>query len=222
MSNIQRSKSAPHVSGLAPLVEKAQRPQLGPRRTKTTLDFLEAFPQARRVPSGYTTPRSDREDPFNMGGFFPPQLRTDEEAAEWRWLKDEEADDEAEGSHTVETAASDDDAASGESLFGEVEEANADAVIRDEDKLGILSILEMFVGTTAGRGADEQLWSPYDGDEACDEVSLHLALSRLRAGSAGVAAGDDRESSWELFLPGQGEERKDRQWLQLLSGMGVL
>ena len=132
MSNIQRSRSEPHfaVPAAQPdsLFQPRQERRHAPRRTKTTTDFMMHAVQARH--SLAMTPRSDRGDPFNLGGFFPAYPQ---EAGEFDWLRygvEEEQEQEQAERAGAETEAEEEAAAEGD----------ADAVIRKEDKLGILTL----------------------------------------------------------------------------------
>lgn len=142
MSAIQRSQSTPHFTsqdGQAhPLFHKQhQHYQQGrarvPKRTKTSIDFLAMAQPSMMMAS--PTPRTEREDPFNMGGFFPPSHLVPAQEEEWGWLHAEE-----EAGVEARTEAYEDDEAEEEE--GEVDEGGREpgAVIRREDKMGILTL----------------------------------------------------------------------------------
>ena len=146
MSSIPRSKSAPHVGAplqpfLAPKREPV-RPQLP--RHRTSLALTEFITPSQNPPrSGHHTPRSERaEDPFNLGGFFPPPFPLAEnglgEDEEWQWLRgddnpapEEQAVEDWKNLHTEVPS------------LDESEDEDTDELIRQEDKLGILSIREL-------------------------------------------------------------------------------
>lgn len=218
---IQRSQSTPHFGDKGVLLfhKQQQRPQ-APRRTKTTTDFLamaSASQPARQAP---------REDPFNMGGFFPSHHREEDE---WSWLhaEDEEEAEDGAGYEEQEQVEG-----------GEVDEVEAGpgAVIRSEDKLGILSlrafssvILRFDVTLTGSTGAvdafkreagaDDRLYSPYS-EEACDEESLRLALCARRVAHEDRWASSGKGGLGELFLGGERVEGgRLSEGLQLLAGL---
>lgn len=145
MSTLPRSKSAPSVTPpqqpfLASQAGNALRPHR-PRvvRHHTSLALTDLSGPSSATRSGQQTPRGDRtDDPFSLGGFFPPQLPgNDAPTAEWTWLREHAAgeDDAAmvhdeawlEELHLVPTLGKTGDEATGE-------------LIRREDKLGVLSL----------------------------------------------------------------------------------
>ena len=83
------------------------------------------------------TPRSDREDPFNLGGFFPAYPQ---EAGEFDWLRygveEEQEQEQEQEQEEAERAGTETEEAEEEAAA----EGDADAVIRKEDKLGILTL----------------------------------------------------------------------------------
>jgi hypothetical protein len=129
---MQRSQSTPNV-GVRPTEQRLQ----GPRRTKTSIDFFAAPPRS-------AIDREKRVDPFNLAGFFPSGLRqSDQEPSGW-WRDEGEDEDEDEGSEELasELVMLEGDSSSLESqrvLFSR-EDQPADAVIKREDKLGVLTI----------------------------------------------------------------------------------
>src|SRR6267154_3236888 len=127
---IQRSQSTPHVGVNA---QRLQRP----RRTKTSIDFFAAQPRSA----------IDREkcvDPFNLAGFFPSGLRqSDQEPSGW-WSDEgsEEGSEELASELVMLEGDSSSLSTSLESqrvLFSR-EDQPTDAVIKREDKLGVLTI----------------------------------------------------------------------------------
>lgn len=129
---IQRSQSTPNV-GVRPTEQRLQRP----RRTKTSIDFFAAPPRS-------AMDREKRVDPFNLAGFFPSGLRqSDQEPSGW-WR--DEGEEEGEEELASELVMLEGDSSSLSSslesqrvLFSR-EDQPADAVIKREDKLGVLTI----------------------------------------------------------------------------------
>jgi hypothetical protein len=125
---MQRSQSTPNV-GVRPTEQRLQ----GPRRTKTSIDFFAAPPRS-------AIDREKRVDPFNLAGFFPSGLRqSDQEPSGW-WR--DEGEDEGSEELASELVMLEGDSSSLESqrvLFSR-EDQPADAVIKREDKLGVLTI----------------------------------------------------------------------------------
>lgn len=129
---MQRSQSTPNV-GVRPTEQQRERP----RRTKTSIDFLA-------VPSRSALRREKCVDPFNLAGFFPSGLRqSDQEPSGW-WMDEgpEEGSEELarelviEESHTSSLGSQ-------RVLFGR-EDQPTEAVIKHEDKLGVLSVCAHF------------------------------------------------------------------------------
>ncbi|VDB99731.1 unnamed protein product [Peniophora sp. CBMAI 1063] len=168
---MQRIQSAPVLGSPASSFAQAIRAPM--KRTKTSVDFLvttklaPSSPALRRTP---TSSRLDREDAFSLGGFFPSSSREQEQ--EFDWVRyGVEGEDSADPSRS-EIVDEDED----------VDRTGLDAVIRAEDKLGVLSV---FLVPTAHPSYsarihdadDERLYSPYS-DESCNEESLHLAFAQ--------------------------------------------
>ena len=101
------------------------------KRTKTSVDFLvttkltPSSPALRRTP---TSSRLDREDAFSLGGFFPSSSREQEQ--EFDWVRYGVEGQAAAPSRSQDVEVVDED----------VERTSPDAVIRAEDKLGVLSV----------------------------------------------------------------------------------
>lgn len=137
MSSIQRSKSAPHVAPLQPFLTprpgdalRGDRPRI--RRHNTSLALTDM--PASRPRSGYATPRAERaEDPFSLGGFFPPPRPGGDAPAEgeWTWLREDD------GLLPREADWRDDEYAPS---VDKAEDEHTGEVIRQEDKLGVLSL----------------------------------------------------------------------------------
>jgi hypothetical protein len=123
---IQRSQSTPNV-GVRPPQQQLQRP----RRTKTNIDFLTAPRRAIHT--------EKHVDPFSLGGFFPSSLRqSDQEPSGW-WREDgpEEGAEEFAGEFVIVDSDSSLEGSQG-ALFGR-EDQPAEALIKREDKLGVLT-----------------------------------------------------------------------------------
>jgi len=127
---MQRSQSTPNV-GVRPNEQRLQQP----RRTKTSIDFFAAPPRS-------AIDREKRVDPFNLAGFFPSGLRrSDQEPPGW-WRDEGEGSEELAGELVMLEGDSSSLSSSLESqrvLFSK-EDQPADAVIKREDKLGVLTI----------------------------------------------------------------------------------
>ncbi|KAI0304784.1 hypothetical protein BC826DRAFT_978182 [Russula brevipes] len=200
---MQRSQSTPNV-GVRPIEQQRERP----RRTKTSIDFLA-------VPSQSAIRREKRVDPFNLGGFFPSGLRqSDQEPSGW-WMDEgpEEGSEELarelviEESHTSSLGSQ-------RVLFGR-EDQPTEAVIKREDKLGVLSVLTGGRPNWVDEREEERLHSPYTSDEACDDEALRLAYETRRRQLLDGGNGELPEKANSLFYEGEeGEEAVD--WFGLM------
>jgi hypothetical protein len=127
---MQRSQSTPNVG-----VRHTER---RPRRTKTSIDFLAAPPRN-------AIHREKRVDPFNLAGFFPSGLRqSDQEPSGW-WRDEGPVEDSEELASELLMLDGDSSSLSGSHhvLFSR-EDQPAEAVIKREDKLGVLTIRAHF------------------------------------------------------------------------------
>lgn len=178
--SLQRSSSAPHtVASLA----QARQPL---PRTKSHLHMHKAETRAFLKPLVTSVPLAgssgEREDPFNLLGFFPPS----DEKESWRWLHTEPKIEE-------------------ESLVSDEEDAeSAESVIMREEQVGVLSL---FSGGGGGsRKAEEttgeqQLLSPFRLDGAEEWEAVYQAFTgRRRAEGAGDAGPEG--GFGVLFFPG--------------------
>jgi len=196
----QRSQSTPNVA-LRPAQQQLQRSH----RTKTSIDFLTVPP--RRAIHG-----EKRVDPFNLGGFFPssPRQSDQEPSGWWREEGPEEGSEFARELVVVDNESG--LLGSQRVLFGR-EDLPAEAVIKREDKLGVLTVL------TGGRpdwvDGEERLHSPYISDEACDDEALRLAYERRRQQLMGGGNGELPEKSSSLFYEGE-EEEEAAGWFGLM------
>ncbi len=128
---MQRSQSTPDV-GARPAEQRQQRP----RRTKTNIDFFA-------VPPRSAIDREKHVDPFNLAGFFPSSLRKSDQEP-FGWWRDEgpEGSEELANEMVMLEGGSSSLSSSLESqrvLFSR-EDQPADAVIKGEDKFGVLTI----------------------------------------------------------------------------------
>ncbi|KAH9047602.1 hypothetical protein EDB84DRAFT_1461150 [Lactarius hengduanensis] len=169
---MQRSQSTPNV-GLRPTVVKLHQ---APRRTKTSIDFLAAAP-----PSAIYKERC--EDPFGLAGFFPPRPRSSD-PEQSGWWRDESPEHDSEESKEM---TNEDGSALGfqRVLFSTREEQQAETIIEDEDKLGVLSILTGKWPNWENEITEDRLHSPYTSDETCDDEAVRLAYERRRGGGHG-------------------------------------
>ncbi|KAI0067801.1 hypothetical protein BV25DRAFT_1911679 [Artomyces pyxidatus] len=208
---MQRSQSAPDVGAHPPRFHTTRPTRHPPKRTKTSIDFL-----AQHQTRGSITPRTEPEDPFSLGSFFPAHLFTrpsQAEEQEWAWLHHAEEEEEQEQDDSSFEAV--EEAASRQTLFSHREEAATGSVIQEEDKLGVLSIFDSFSLETETYTPDDRLYSPYAEDEPCNEESLHLAYGARRAGRGpSVKASDAGTPYGALFLPESRDEQADagRGW----------
>lgn len=182
--SIQRSKSAPHI--VASPVKTVHLPR------STSHQQLQNNASSTST-RGYT-PRTEREDPFSLAGFFPTALVEEEE--EWRWLHAEE------GQSSEGDGGGDRTPSSG--IFGQAEDRNTREAIEGEDKLGVLA-LGQWRRSDGVDGPDIGLLSPYR--EVVDEESLYLAVSSQRETAASglrAAAESGSLDSSRLFFPANG------------------
>ena len=144
MSAIQRSKSESSVTAVQPFLAprngdalRAHRPQIV--RHCTSLALANVSGSRSATCSGYQTPRTERiEDPFSLGGFFPPQLPgTENPTDEWAWLREDRETDSDSDQPPHDGVWSTDGY---EPRFGKAEDEEAAQTIRLEDKLGVLSL----------------------------------------------------------------------------------
>ncbi|KAH9846812.1 hypothetical protein C2E23DRAFT_851095 [Lenzites betulinus] len=201
MSSIPRSQSVPHVGTLkitTDLPGPRTRAKLPRHRSATVVASTH---NTQPLASLYS-PRSEREDPFSLGGFFPTALGTFEHSAaeqEWDWLH--AADDAAAGTHLrgaarsglVSPISEDDEweVATPCSAFADAGDARArDAILR-EDKLGILALSDRLSLVSASRSQQEgQAGDPLDDEAVYDALrALRTAHSRPRGSAVTQEAG---------------------------------
>jgi hypothetical protein len=125
---MQRSQSTPNV-GVRPTEQQLQRP----RRTKTSVDFFAAPPRS-------AIDREKRVDPFNLAGFFPSGLRqSDQEPSGW-WRDESQEEGSAELASGLVMLEGDSGSLESQRVLFSREDQPADAIIKREDKLGVLTI----------------------------------------------------------------------------------
>ncbi|KAI0639699.1 hypothetical protein C8Q77DRAFT_1082492 [Trametes polyzona] len=234
MSSIPRSQSVPHVGSLK--ITTTDLP--GSRTTTTTRPKLPRHRSSASVSSTHQhqplaslySPRSEREDPFSLGGFFPTNLGAFENSPaeqEWDWLHREytaggEDVVDFDGSVRRSRASSrsglvspiseDDewDIPTPCSAFADAGDALARDTIQREDKLGILALGDKLSLASHGHGeeayVDDRLLSPYRqaGGDPLDDEAVYDALRALRTAHSrprGSAVKHDAGSLHELFSP---------------------
>jgi len=210
MSNItRRSKSTPHLTiSLIASDDSAvePKPPASLRKQKSFI-FDHTFTPKHHGSSPITgTPLLEREDPFNLSGFFPGPLTagTDQQ---WNWLRAQESDSSDE----------EDESEIDPSMPHTPILADADLLIRSEDKMGILTLSNLLeTMKTDGIGAEMQLnlMSPYDEDDdvldSADSLydtfkARRLASERLEDASLYYPAGG-------LFSPVEENEDQPQGW----------
>jgi hypothetical protein len=144
MASLPRSLSTPHVAQQQPfLVASSSQPSSAARaaprirRHHTSLALTDLV--ARRT--GHQTPRSE-DDPFSLGGFFPSPLavRTPEHSdAEWTWLHAQQQD-AFEAEERLEAEEGEHDGSGCHVMFDRAQDVKTAETIKQEDKLGILSL----------------------------------------------------------------------------------
>ncbi|KAI9445095.1 hypothetical protein H4582DRAFT_884011 [Lactarius indigo] len=164
---MQRSQSTPNV-GVRPTVVQLHQ---APRRTKTSIDFLAVAPSS-------ATYKERCEDPFGLAGFFPPRPRSYEQEQSG-WWRDESPEHDSEEPKEM---TNEDGNVLGfqRALFSTREEQQAETIIGDEDKLGVLSILTGKWPNWEDEITEDHLHSPYTCDETCDDEAVRLAYERRR------------------------------------------
>ncbi|KAF7799252.1 hypothetical protein EIP86_010484 [Pleurotus ostreatoroseus] len=194
---IPRSQSTPHVAGTQPFLAphaltlntgRPERPKLP--RHRSALALSESTSAA--ASSGRHTPLSERtEDPFSLTGFFSPGLSVTDESCTWDWLRARDDDTHADADSKFMASGcvspiSEEDAdllaTQGLSpIFDKLRDQLAAEAIREEDKLGILSVREPTVLTSETAPLYEQhILSRYSEGDPEDDNALYEALLALR------------------------------------------
>ncbi|KAI9060596.1 hypothetical protein FKP32DRAFT_1577497 [Trametes sanguinea] len=200
-SSIPRSHSVPHVGSLKITTTDLPRPRPKLPRHRSALPLSGSSTSSF---SALYTPRTEREDPFSLGGFFPANLSTFEKSPteqEWDWLHPDAAaadedyydDDRGRGryfspvrSGLVSPISEDEewDIPTPCSALADADDSLARDAIQREDKLGILTLTDKLSLASHGDEAgveDGRLLSPYTqtGDPLADEA-VYDALRALR------------------------------------------
>lgn len=144
--SLPRSSSAPHPI-FAPFEPQHPLRQSGrsqaslsqsnrrPLRVQTAASA--AAPASRpKIPRSTTqpyTPRVEKEDPFNLGGFYSSVLGSPEQDRQWAWLRGTEEEEDKEEEEDEEQLES-------ELNTPEMTVGRDMVVIENEDKLGVLSL----------------------------------------------------------------------------------
>jgi len=208
--SIQRSKSAPQsIATPIPATHVPRSYSQENVRAKTT---RSARPNPAVAGASLTSPsaRTHDGDPFSLGSFFPSSRVSDEDG--WTWLPSEHAIQE-EPEPMAPMAAS---------MLGPTSDRLAAEAIRNEDKLGVLSIKSPFFlnGKALPADTEDRLFSPYTEDEAIDVESLYQSLCarrRSRGGPGDVKANDFSE----LFLLDEMETEGTSRWETVLDYFGL-
>ncbi|KAI0660372.1 hypothetical protein C8Q70DRAFT_47686 [Cubamyces menziesii] len=236
--SLPRSQSVPHVSSLKITTDLGQssthngtrRPKLPRHRSAVAVSGTQPF-------ASLYTPRSEREDPFSLGGFFPTTLGAFENSPveqEWDWLHpDTAANDDYDSpvrSGLVSPISEDDewDIPTPCSALDDAGDALARDAIKREDKLGILTLADKLSLPPHGDELyveDDRLLSPYTqtGDPLADEA-VYDALRALRTAHSrphGSAVKGEKGMMHELFSPEKETDDKmkveARGWEALVS-----
>ncbi|EKM61227.1 uncharacterized protein PHACADRAFT_190378 [Phanerochaete carnosa HHB-10118-sp] len=173
-------------------------------RHKTSLALTELASPRSLARSGYQTPRAERvEDPFSLGGFFPPRLAgTDTPRTEWSWLRGDEMDaTELQLGHSDERLELEQFP-----TFDKAEDEETGRVIRHEDKLGVLSLRSVFSSSEAvfSSAYDDHLSTSYSDDLPEDSDALYNAYCDLRRAHTLKIIADETKAangSGGLFSP---------------------
>lgn len=125
---IQRSKSAPQsIAGVSTVhVARSYSHENVHHKPVQVAPFRPGSSRALALPSS----RVHKGDPFNLGNFFPTS-RVFEEEEDWNWLRSDHST-HAESMAVVRTPAP--------MMFGLVGDKLATEAIKNEDKLGVLSL----------------------------------------------------------------------------------
>jgi len=201
---LQRSQSTPNVD-----VRPTGQHKRPPHRTKTSIDLLAIPPRNAIHKEKYV-------DPFNLAGFFPSSPRpSDQEQSGW-WRDESLEEDSEEFAEEMLAAEGDSNSLGSQRILFGGGDKPADAIIKREDKLGVLSVL---IGGWPGREdddpAEERLHSPYTSDEACDDEALRLAYETRRHQLWGSSVGKQPEKTSRLFYEGK-EEEEAAGWFGLM------
>ncbi|ESK97975.1 hypothetical protein Moror_913 [Moniliophthora roreri MCA 2997] len=207
MSNLPRSKSAPHpMPALRSFTSGgSSRPEL-PRSTSHQViqPKSKSYYYQATKPDFYRpliSPRVERRDPFNAAGFFPSSFGDIEGGDESSWWlgeqQQQEEDSSAGRSNSRWTSGTEEVGSNG--VNWQMSDEMTRETIKSADKMGILSIEGLFAGDDDERY--HHLVSPYSDEEPVDHESLYLSLCARRKGQ-GVEVVDSDKTFGELFLRG--------------------
>lgn len=207
---IPRSQSTPHVAGTQPFLSHALTLNTGridrPKFTRHRSALALSESTSAAASSGRHTPLAERDDPFSLTGFFSPGLSvTDESSSTWDWLRDDthaETHSRFMASGCVSPISEEDaDLLASKSLspiFDKLRDQLAGETIREEDKLGILSLREYshafvcadscsqhtlaatVLTSEAAYSYEQHLLSRYSEGDLEDDNALYEALLALR------------------------------------------
>lgn len=170
MSTLARSQSTPHVPSREAFFSHAASSSHAPPRLsrpkiprhRSAFALSESTPSA--ASSGHHTPLAERvEDPFSLSGFFSPGLAVTDPPSDstWHWLRgdNDETGVDAESRYMASgcvSPISEEDAERLDGLnsslsFERLLDKLADEMIREEDKMGVLSLRECSLRLRAGR-----------------------------------------------------------------------
>lgn len=135
---IKRSQSAPQPIEALFSITKTKVFASSSKDTELALPRSKSYlVENTATNSPISSPRTEREDPFSLGGFFPARVARDDEE-QWKWLQNEEdanLDRQMRSPLHIEEE---------ESVLGELEDRLAEETIKHEDKFGVLSLSEFF------------------------------------------------------------------------------
>jgi hypothetical protein len=204
-----RSKSTPALPACPKVLFKSQSSGDLDEMPRRRPQAAAALPASLHIAH---TPRIEREDPFNLGGFFSA---TDNHDGDWTWLREEERQSGLPA-YSQETV--------GEEAEGYIQVSN---VLQREDKLGVLSLRELYgplallsaksqvdfndlmvkaLMDSKSRSDDASFLSPYIVDEAVDHESLYGLHSKRRLATTTPQDRQLQLSASILFGP---ESRED-------------
>ncbi|KAI0778476.1 hypothetical protein BD413DRAFT_465769 [Trametes elegans] len=222
-SSLPRSQSVPHVGSLRITTDLPRSPTQGSRPKLPRHRSAVAVSGTQPLASLYT-PRSEREDPFSLGGFFPSNLGAFDSSPvehEWDWLHS--PDDDAPRavrsplrSGLVSPISEDDEweIPTPCSALAETGDTLARDAIKREDKLGILALggtspLALHAAHSHSHGEDvygeDRLLSPYtQPGDPLDDDAVYDALRALRTAHSrprGSAVKHEARTMHGLFSP---------------------
>jgi hypothetical protein len=205
-----RSKSTPALPACPEVLFKSQSSGGLDEIPRRRPQAAAALPASLHI---VHTARIEREDPFNLGGFFSA---TDNHDGDWTWLREEERQSGLPA-YSHETVGEEEEG-------GYIQVSN---VLQSEDKLGVLSLRELYgplallsaksqvdfndlmvkaLMDSKSRRDDASFWSPYIVDEAVDHESLYGLHSKRRLATTTAQDRQLQMSASILFGPESGED----------------